>query len=267
MIDLLVVNYNTPHLLERLLDTLHSDYEPGVWNLYLQDNGSTDDSADIINGWVKEHKYKFGYVKYGDNVGYSAAINSMASISKSEFLCAVNADTWFTTNHVKEVEETFHFIPSAGIIGVKQMDEDSIIRHGGIFWDGIANPIHRGWNKPDPNDEYFKVNQPCWTVSGSIYYVRRSTWDHLSNYEPYRQLYPDHTGAFLPTPHFFEETFCSQLAHHLGYDVVYAGEVETAGHTWHASSKVGDASRMYFERSRQMYKNACDALGIHHECN
>ncbi len=263
-VDLLVVNYNTKDLLKRLLDTLHSDYESGVWKLYIADNASPDDSVE----WLNENKdsYQINHISQNENIGYSAAINNLAAISSSQYLCAVNADTWFTTNHVKQVAESFRRHRPAAVIGVKQMDESSRIRHGGIFWDGRSNPVHRGWGQYDPLDQMHKDVIPCWTVSGSIYYVRRTAWDHMANYIPYREQFPNNTGAFLPTPHFFEETFCSQLAHHLGYQVLYDGSVETAGHTWHASSDVGEASNNYFHISREIYIRACNKLGIKHEC-
>ena len=264
-VDLLIVNYNTKDLLKRLLDTLHSDYEEGVWKIYLADNDSTDGSSEWI--YKNAHQYDIQDSARNQNIGYSKAINNLAALSNSEILCAVNADTWFTTNHVKQVSQSFKVRPQAGVIGVKQMDEKNLIRHGGIFWDGATNPKHRGWGVQDSADELLKAATQCWTVSGSIYYVRRSAWDMMANYAPYRKLFPDHQGAFLPTPHFFEETFCSQLAHHLGYEVWYDGTVETAGHSWHASSDVGDASRKYFEISRDIYKETCDRLGIPHECN
>lgn len=263
-IDLLIVNYNTKDLLKRLLDTLHSDYEEGVWKIYLADNDSKDGSKE----WIAENaaKYSIEFISFNQNIGYSAAINHLASKSNSEFLCAVNADTWFTTSHVRQVEQSFKELPNAAVIGVKQVDERRLIRHGGIFWDGVNNPEHRGWGLHDANDTFFKDRVQCWTVSGSIYYVRRSMWDAMTEYEPYRELFPRALGPFLPTPHFFEETFCSQLAHHMGYEVWYDGTVETAGHSWHASSDVGEASRNYFEISRNLYKATCERLGIPHEC-
>lgn len=268
MIDLLIVNYNTRHLLKRLLDTLESTWDAfdagKICKIYIADNDSQDDSK----AWLEANKnfYPIEKIFYNQNIGYSAAINHLASKSDSEFLCAVNADTWFTVNHVRQVQQSFTELPNAAVIGVKQRDEGNKIRHGGIFWDGVNNPEHRGWGMWDPDDTFFKDRIQCWTVSGSIYYVRRSMWDAMTEYEPYRELFPRALGAFLPTPHFFEETFCSQLAHHMGYEVWYDGTVETAGHSWHASSDVGDASRKYFEISRNLYKATCDRLGIPHEC-
>lgn len=263
-VDLLVVTYNTKDLLERLLNCLHNDYEENVWKLYIADNNSEDDTQN----WLLEntHKFKIEEIAFNENIGYSAAINDLASKSSSDLLCAVNADTWFSTRHVKQVIDSFQQTPNMGVCGVKQMDESNKIRHGGIFWDKKANPVHRGWNQWDPLDQEYKDKVKCWTVSGSIYYVKRSVWNELHQCPIFKNMYPQAKGAFLPTPHFFEETYCSQhtLAH--GYEVWYDGIVETAGHTWHASTEVGEASKKWFMTSRDIYIQACEAHGIDHEC-
>lgn len=264
-IDLLVVNYNTRTMLEDLLNTLHSDYQENVWKLYIADNNSPDDSAE----WLRANRdnYDIEEVFFFDNIGYAAAINKMSTYSKSEFLAAVNADTWFTTNHVKQVEQSFLETPSAGVIGVKQLDKNSRIRHGGIFFtDRMGHMTHRGWADYDPLDMKVKDKVICGTVSGSIYYMRRKAWDDVLNHPVYMELFPDAEGAFLPTPMYFEETFFSMAVQSLGWDVVYDGTVETAGHHWHASAPVG-ANTGYFDVSRNIYRYACQKMGIRNEFN
>lgn len=263
-VDLLVVTYNTQSLLERLLDTLHSDYEQGVWSLHIADNNSQDGTQQ----WLLDNKnrFKIETLVFNENIGYSAAINDLASKSNNDLLCAVNADTWFTTNHVKQVISSFEQTPNMAVCGVKQMDESNKIRHGGIFWDKRSNPVHRGWNEWDPMDERYRDKVQCWTVSGSIYYVKRKVWNELHECDIFSSLYPEAKGAFLPTPHFFEETWVSQHAVAHGHEVWYDGTVETAGHTWHASTEVGEASRNYFNTSKNIYINACNTHGIEHEC-
>lgn len=267
-VDLLIVNYNTPKLLARLLDTLASDYKPGIHKVYIADNGSPDPE----NRWMLEPVSKtlrwgempVEKVYFNENIGYSAAINQMAYESDSDILCAVNADTWFSTGHVEAVLNSFADTPGMGICGVKQIDELGNIKHGGIFWDGINNPIHRGWNQRDFGDYLFKDKVQCWTVSGSIYYVRRSAWDAMTNYPPYKEIFPEALGAFLPTPMYFEETFCSVLAAHMGYTVWYDGTVPTAGHTWHASNAVG-SNVHHFEFSKKIYRDVCLTMGVVNE--
>ena len=264
--DLLIINYNTKDLLKRLLDTLHSDYEPDVWNLYIQDNGSTDGSVEFLRNTNTQYDIK--HISYSKNVGYSRAINSLGTITDSEVLVAVNADTWFTTNHVKQALKTFEDNPNQAVLGVKQLDEKKHIRHGGIFWDGLGSkpPFHRGWNLWDPYDNHHKDRIQCWTVSGSIYYMRRTVWDEVGSYlRDKGVIESNETGSWLSTPHYYEETFFSQVVQHLGYEVWYDGAVETAGHSWHASSPVGGEADQKFHQSQKMYVEACEKLGIAHE--
>lgn len=205
MIDLLVVTFNTIHHIEKLLTTLNSDYEQNVWSLYIQDNGSTDGTAE----WLEENGWKYGVSEFirSDNVGYSKAINHLSTLGDSDILAAVNGDTWFTTNHVKQVQKSFDDHPEQAICGPKQMDEGSCIRHGGIFWGGRAggySPRHRGWAELDSRDIMYKDRQKCWTVSGSLYYIRRGVWNELSSCPPYRGVIESNEpGAFLPTPHYY----------------------------------------------------------------
>jgi GT2 family glycosyltransferase len=265
-VDLLVVNYNTLPLLHRFLETINRDYQPDVWTLSIADNGSTDGSVKWLE--ANKHNYNIDYVIFNENIGYARAINHLASITSSDILCAVNADTWFTTKHVLDMIQCFKENPNIAIAGPKQIDEKGRIRHAGISWTGRKGdkPQHRGWAQYDPKDEHYHQLVRCWTVSGSIYYVRRSVWDAMYKHPEFQKLYPDANGAFLLTPHFFEETFCSQWAQKLGYEVWYNGMAETTGHTWHASSNPGEASKKFFNVSKSIYVQACEALGVIHEC-
>ena len=263
-VDLLVVNYNTKDKLERLLQTLNSDYQSDVWNLYVADNGSEDGSYQFLV--ENADKYRIQTVMRNPNVGYSEAVNNLSTLCNSEILCAVNADTAFDTNHVARAAETFQQRPKQAIMGPKQVNEEGLIKHGGIFWTGIKtqNPVHRGWNVPDPEDEKVKDVRQCWTVSGSLYYVRRSAWDVMTNHAQYRSLFPRLTGAMLPTFMYYEETFVSIFAAHLGYEVWYDGSIPTAIHSWHASNTPGDNTR-YFHASRELYRQVANTMGIPHE--
>lgn len=266
-VDLLCINYNTQVLLSRLIKTLNSDYEPGVWTLSIADNGSTDGSPEWLD-YLDQAKWHVKQILWNKNIGYAKAINDLASKTDSDILCAVNADTWFTTKHVKDMIDCFERNPNIAIAGPKQLDEARMIRHAGIMWDGSnkKHPQHRGWAMYDQHDKLFKDLVRCWTISGSIYYVRRSVWNEMAIHPDYKSLYPEAKGAFLPTNHYFEETFCSQWAQKLGYEVWYNGLAETTGHTWGGSLNPHQASRKYFNESRSMYIETCNKLGIKHEC-
>lgn len=264
MIDLCIVNYNTQTLLERLLETLHQDAHriPKKWNVYIADNGSVDGSLD----WLIDSAFKYDIcaVYKNENIGYSAACNQLAAHGKSDVIGLLNSDVWFTSEDVYRINRIFENNPDIHILGPKQRNEQGYITHAGILGTNTS-PRHRGWLEHDPSDTLYRDRIECVTVSGSAYFIRRSVWDDLTNNSQYRELYPCATGAFLPTPHYYEETWCSYFARHLGYNVVYDGSV-SIGHSWHASSpKPGEGyshADAQFEVSREIFRKACDYMGI-----
>lgn len=264
MIDLCIVNHNTRSLLERFLDTLHEGIEgkEKFWNLYLADNESNDDTINWLRS--NESKYSINRIDLNNNIGYSAACNKLATHGSNEIIGLLNADVWLTNEDVAKICKIFNEEKDIHILGPKQRDEYGLIRHAGIVGTN-TQPRHRGWMEPDPSDSLYKDRVNCVTVSGSAYFIRRSVWDALTNDEQYKKMYPQATGAFLPTPHYYEETWCSYFARHRGYNVVYDGGI-SIGHSWHASSpKPGEGyshADAQFKVSQSIFRNACDTIGI-----
>lgn len=260
MIDLCVVNYNTRPLLNRFIDCLHHDLHEVEknWNLYVADNGSRDDSVK----WLKYNfsRYKIKKFYENENVGYSAACNQLASNGTGEIIALLNSDVWITSMDLVKIEKIFKENNDIHILGPKQRDELGHITHAGIVGTN-TEPRHRGWREHDPNDTLYKDRVNCVTVSGSAYFIRRTVWDSLTNDEQYREMFPDAKGAFLPTPHYYEETWCSYFARHRGYNVVYDGTV-SIGHSWHKSSPVGGEADAKFAISREIFRKSCDYIGI-----
>lgn len=268
MIDLCIVNYNSRKQIKRLLDVLHSSLNSpnGAlvknWNLYITDNDSQDDFIQ----WIRENeeKYSIDRTYLRNNIGYSAACNMMASKSNADIIALLNADVWFTAEDLIKIENIFDQNKDIHILGPKQRDENGLITHAGIVGTN-TKPAHRGWRAADQTDSLFRDRVECVTVSGSAYFIRREVWDTLTNHPKYRELYPNAIGAFLPTPHYYEETWCSYFARHLGYNVVYDGSV-SIGHSWHASSpKPGQGyshADAQFPVSREIFRKACDYMGI-----
>lgn len=262
MIDLCVVNYNTSSLLKRFLDTLHRDSSEKNWKLFVADNDSNDSTIEFLK--QDSHKYKIDSLFLNKNVGYSTACNRMAQRGDSSVIGLLNADVWMTNEDVNKIVRIFNKEPDIHILGVKQRDEVGRITHAGIVGTN-TKPVHRGWMLEDQQDAMFRDRIECVTVSGSAYFIRRTVWSALTNNVRYKQLYPDAIGAFLPTRHYFEETWCSYFARHLGYNVVYDGSV-SIGHSWHASSpKPGQGKSEVDSQwavSQDAFRKACDHFAI-----
>lgn len=281
MIDLCVVSYNAKDKLKRLIDGLNDSVTREGFTLNVQDNNSEDGSLEYLTSIFLTKEPKIDSLISTDNIGYSAACNYLASEGEGDIIGLLNCDVWLDSYDIDEIQVFFDDNPEVAIMGPKQRDENGHITHAGIFGTN-DRPRHRGWKTPDPNDQFHRDTIEATTISGSAYFVRRSVWDELTNDEEYQLVfknaainaanvlqidpsyYLDAPGAFLPTPHYFEETFCSYYARHRGYKVFYNGKI-SIGHSWHASSEIGGPMDGMFKVSQAIFRKACDDLGILHD--
>jgi glycosyltransferase involved in cell wall biosynthesis len=275
MIDLCVVSYNTKEKLQRLIETLASDYDSNIFNLYIFDNNSTDGTKEYINDSIRNLGWQGSVIDSNFNYGYAYACNFLASESRSDVIGLLNADVWLRSRDVARIEERMIEL-NTDILGPKQRDEDGNITHAGIFGSN-TEPQHRAWKVSDPDDTLFRDSLNAVTVSGSAYFVNRLTWENLGNDDEYLALLQHLVeknciptwsssirGAFLPTPHYYEETWCSYFARHRGYNIMYDGEV-SIGHSWHASSEIGGEPDSKFKISQAIFRESCDFMGIEHD--
>lgn len=279
MIDLCIVTYHDDEKLKRLLLKIGKEAADRDYTIRIQDNAS-----DPATGALLKRCKEGGIVDWyfsAVNVGYALACNRLVAQGEGDIIGILNSDVWMEYGDLVKIQQFFDDNPDVHIMGPKQRDEKGYITHAGIFGTNKA-PKHRGWKMHDPDDRLYKDVVEAVTVSGSAYFIRREVWDALTNYEPYQGIYegthlkttellslpPIHwwpgKGAFLPTPFYYEETFCSYYARHMGYKLVYNGEI-SIGHTWHGSVVSGSRMDQMFKPSSKMFAKACDALGIEHD--
>jgi GT2 family glycosyltransferase len=196
-----------------------------------------------------------------DNIGYARACNEGARYGSNDVILLANADTLLTSG-LRACYEALIERDDWGILGPRQVNEQHRITAGGIF--GTEQSIgQRGWNEVDVG-QYSDIREDAKSVSGSLYFIKRKLWEELTSCEYMQASYPGIEGAFIPTPHYYEETCCSYHARAHGYKVVYYGPVQMV-HLWHKASAHGGWADMQVERSKQMMRTFLDSHGVAHE--
>lgn len=262
LLDLVAVTYEARNETSFFLDSLvHIDVP---YRLIIIDNASLDDGVrDVITSRIPlafgnciASSYRFNQ----ENVGYARAINQGMRLfdEPAPYAAILNADTEFLPGEsIRSIIEFFEMHERVGVVGPRTYNSNRKMTHAGIVTT-LARPMnhHRGWLLRDhPRyQDTMSVN----TVSGATYFVRRATWDELSGCPAYQQVCPGAEGAFLPTKHFYEETFCSYHARQHGWDVIYLGSVAMI-HQWHRSSVPGSQP---LGPAREMFLAACAGCGI-----
>lgn len=251
-VDVVVTNYRTEDDLTRFCES----YESGTAGI--------DSSLAIMNvaPLVDFDAPKGAFLhNFEANCGYAVASNYGASVGNREVVALFNADTVLFDNTLKECHDSLMAHDDWGVLGPLQVNSNGAITSAGV--DGTnSNPHMRGWRSR--RIERFRDTIEAVTVSGSAYFVKREAWNELTNCPVYRESHPSAEGAFLPTRHYYEETWCSYHARAHGWKVIYFGQAAMI-HEWHKASPVGGWAEKQMTESRKVFRRMCQRHGIDHD--
>jgi GT2 family glycosyltransferase len=254
--DIVVVNYHTPQDLWRFLTALEKYPPPSSSTLTVVDVAT--EPGDAFFEWSHGTARWLGVE---DNIGYGRACNLGASFGDDEIIAFFNADVEVTPGSLANCESALVGHNDWSILGPRQIDGQNRLRHAGILGTR-TQPGHRGWAETN-RGQYTDVCDAV-TVAGSAFFVKRAVWAELTACPIFRRVAPDEPGAFLPTPHYYEETWAAYHAQAHGHRVIYYGSV-TLIHRWHQASPVGGWADQQAPISRKMFRTACDEHGIGHD--
>lgn len=267
-VDVVVVNYQTPTDLRDFLRSFVKVQFEVPCTLYVVNVEPQKADAEVVEHELDGVKVPVGYALCPSNVGYARACNTAAVAIKDynrprKTLAFFNADTRLEDGVLDHCHWNLHQNNTWGVIGPKQVNDDGLITHAGIFGTN-DKPQLRGWKKKDKG-QFDEIRDDAVSVAGSAYFIKRHVWDELTFCPKYRKAAPEAQGAFLPTRHYYEESWCSYHAREHGWKVAYDGQVSMI-HKWHRASPVGGvAEKKYFPESRKLFRDACDQHGIKHD--
>ena len=123
-ITIFTPTYNRAFLLPKLYESLKNQtFKDFEW--LIVDDGSTDGTRDLIDGWIKESLLDIRYY-YQENGGKHRAINKGVPLAKGEWFFIVDSDDYLPDNSLeiankwlKTVEEDDSF---AGVSGMRRIN-------------------------------------------------------------------------------------------------------------------------------------------------
>lgn len=261
-VDVVMVTYRTPQDAVGFVDSYRESRLPES-SLWIANVDPTEEDVNAIDAALVNITGEHGLTTWAENVGYAHACNYAAAFGQREIVAFFNADTRLSPGVLSAVLEQFDLHPDWGVIGPRQYDDHGRITHGGIYGTNQEPSFDGRWKQYDTG-QFNDIRDDAISVSGSAYFIRRELWDMLSDCDFYRIAAPEAEGAFLPTPHYYEETWCSYHARAHGWKVAYLGTVGML-HRWHQASPVGGYAERVMPMSLEMFRVACDLHGIAHE--
>lgn len=141
------------------------------------DDGSTDDSAAIVNQWLRDNSCSCGCrfrLLSQSNAGVAAARNNAVAQSTADFLCFLDADDWWEPSFLEEMVRFAENVPGAGL-----WTSNYIYYKPGKTRVGVTNLAYTDQTKGIinyPKSYYQGTGMPVWT--GAVM-MRRSVFDEM----------------------------------------------------------------------------------------
>lgn len=119
--------YNRGYTLGRLYKSLIKQTDNRFCWIVV-DDGSTDDTKELVSTWIKENKIDIQYFRQ-ENQGKPSAHNKGVELSKSELFTCVDSDNYLKDNAIEEIITTWHNHPDdcIGILGYIEREKEGVL--------------------------------------------------------------------------------------------------------------------------------------------
>lgn len=85
------INYNNAKFVMETLESIRAQSYPNI-ELVIVDDCSTDNSAEIIDTWLKHYEKPFKYIRHEQNLGICATCNDVIKFSSGKYISTIATD-------------------------------------------------------------------------------------------------------------------------------------------------------------------------------
>lgn len=191
-----LVIFNTGHLLEECFDSLFLSLGSMQTQIILVDNASVDDSLSRLTGMAEKITVIFNYKK----VGFGRANNQAVPLVTGRHVLLLNTDAFVAPDTLTKTVAWMDAHPDCGVLGVKLTDRDGHLQHSCRYFPTPFNTflVRTGlqrlfpWVKPvyDMAWDHASVRECDW-VPGCYYLIRREVLDQVGLFDPRFFLYSE----------------------------------------------------------------------------
>ncbi len=231
-LTVIIPNFNGEHLLKQCLSALKATDTSGVeLDIIIVDNGSEDNSIDLINKFSKD----ITVIANSENLGFAEACNQGAVKAEGDYILFLNNDTKVEKNWLQALlegidEESNIICTSSKIVG---WDEDKV-----EFGGGEINFCGYGFQRASFKEKYMPLESPSLIpfACGCSMLIKRDVFIECGMFDK----------DFFA---FYEDVDLGWRLNILGYKTLYCPH-SVVQHRHHATAKKLNEGFLYYLWSR-----------------
>jgi hypothetical protein len=257
-VSVILLTRNTCQQTREAIESVLSSTGAISKEIYVIDNGSTDQTAEILPAAFPEIDYR----RMDRNLGFARGVNLAAREAAGEYLLLLNSDTRVAPDAMALAVEWMRAKPGCGVAGAQLFHADGRKQNSIANFPSLATELlnkfllRKLWPRRFPGKEQ-ELREPVEveSVIGAFFLVRRTLWEKLGGM--------DERFFF-----FLEETDFCLRAHQAGFATAHLPQVRV----WHGQGRTAKkdpaAARVEYWRSRYAYfaKHRSPAVGIVLRC-
>lgn len=186
LVSVVVPSYNHSRFIRSCLDSI-VDQTYGPIEIVIVDDGSTDDSVEVIRSYVKEHEHRKDrtfQTFFRTNHGAHRSINFGIGKSRGRVVTILNSDDLFHPTRLEQLTKPIFSGRTECVMSlVEFIDQDSnplLATNPRCAW--YLPQIGMRWTVPSPSLSLFL--QPLQVTSGNLVFTRR-IFDRLGGFKNY----------------------------------------------------------------------------------
>lgn len=237
-LSVVVVNYNTRHLLLEMMSALHAAADGLSLQVIIIDNASRDGSAD----YIRQTWPHVELLANDSNVGFGRANNQALPLVRSGNVLLLNTDAFVRQDSLRAALDVLRRHPECGIAGVRLIGRDGAVqpscRYFPTAWNQLL--VRTGLSKVFPRTRLVddmpwddRRAAECDWVPGAFLLIRRAVIDQVGFFDPRFFLY-------------YEEVDLCRAAKAAGWTVRYCPDtdvVHVGGESARSDGKLSSAGR------------------------
>jgi N-acetylglucosaminyl-diphospho-decaprenol L-rhamnosyltransferase len=217
-VSVLVVNYNTAHLLPRMFDTLAEASKGLSVEVIMLDNASRDGSPEVLREQYPHIQTIFNKV----NVGFGRANNQCLELARGKHVLLLNTDAFVAPDTLRLTLHHLSQHPECGAVGVRLIGRDLSLQPScryfptplNVFLTRVGLHGLMPWVRPvdDMNWDHRGMRACDW-IPGCYILMRRDDVARIGLFDPRFFLYCE------------EVDLCKRIKA-AGFEVHYLGDTE-----------------------------------------
>ena len=142
-IGFVILTWNSSKVIRKCIESIVNINSLNA-DIVIVDNGSTDDTLEIINSIVYPNHHSLSVIKFSENLGTTISRNKAINdlkLRQVDYFCILDSDTEINENAIEKMIDYLECNKDCGVVGPKMITSDGVVQISGRCFPTVTEKI------------------------------------------------------------------------------------------------------------------------------